>query len=108
MFDLKTKTSHIPNNLMSYGGHYGPAFFNYFSEQNQLIANGTTSGVQLDFNTLGIINGLIDEATQVVHYPEFATKSLSPMNRCADLASLLLGGLSFRDCSSLMFDYRYV
>lgn len=29
-------------------------------------------GIQLDFNTLGIINGIIDEAIQAPHYPEFA------------------------------------
>jgi hypothetical protein len=64
----------------SYGGHYGPgklpsssknymltsllAFYNYFYDQNQLIANGTTQGIQLNFNTLGIGNGIIDEYTQ--------------------------------------------
>lgn len=29
-------------------------------------------GVQLEFHTLGIINGLIDEAIQAPYYPEFA------------------------------------
>lgn len=48
----------------SYGGHYGPAFFNYFYQQNQMIANGTSQGIQLNFNTLGIGNGIIDEYTQ--------------------------------------------
>ncbi|KUJ22719.1 putative carboxypeptidase S1 [Mollisia scopiformis] len=56
----------------SYGGHYGPAFFNYFYEQNQLIANGTTEGIQLNFNTLGVGNGIISEQVQAPHYPEFA------------------------------------
>lgn len=56
----------------SYGGHYGPAFFNYFYEQNEMIANGTSSGVHLNFNSLGVINGIIDEYTQAPHYPEFA------------------------------------
>ncbi|RDL36781.1 Carboxypeptidase [Venustampulla echinocandica] len=59
----------------SYGGHYGPAFFDYFYEQNELIANGTSQGIQLNFNTLGIINGLIDEAIQVPYYPEFAVNN---------------------------------
>ncbi|GKZ45657.1 hypothetical protein AbraIFM66951_008331 [Aspergillus brasiliensis] len=49
----------------SYGGHYGPAFFNYFYEQNSKIASGTVNGVELNFNSLGIINGIIDEAIQV-------------------------------------------
>ncbi|KAK7546083.1 Alpha/Beta hydrolase protein [Phyllosticta citricarpa] len=56
----------------SYGGHYGPAFFNYFYEQNEKIANGTSSGIQLNFNSLGVINGIIDEYTQAPHFPEFA------------------------------------
>lgn len=40
------------------------AFFNYFYEQNGLIANGSMEGIQLNFNTLGIINGIIDEYIQ--------------------------------------------
>lgn len=56
----------------SYGGHYGPAFFNHFHEQNEKIAKGESQGVQLEFNTLGIMNGIIDEAIQANYYPEFA------------------------------------
>jgi carboxypeptidase C (cathepsin A) len=56
----------------SYGGHYGPAFYNYFYEQNQMISNGTTDGTLLNFNSLGIGNGIIDEYTQAPYYPEFA------------------------------------
>jgi len=56
----------------SYGGHYGPAFFNYFQQQNQAIQNGTIQGVQLQFNSLTIINGIIDEMIQVPYYPKFA------------------------------------
>jgi len=59
----------------SYGGHYGPSFFNYFYEQNKLIENGTISGVPLHFDTLGIGNGIIDELIQAPHYPEFAVNN---------------------------------
>ncbi|BCS03841.1 S10 family peptidase [Aspergillus luchuensis] len=59
----------------SYGGHYGPAFFNHFYEQNSKIANGEVSGVQLNFNSLGIINGIIDAAIQANYYPEFAVNN---------------------------------
>jgi carboxypeptidase C (cathepsin A) len=45
----------------SYGGHYGPAFFNYFYDQNEKIQNGSMPGYPLNFNSLGIINGIIDE-----------------------------------------------
>lgn len=32
-------------------------------------------GIQLDFNTLGIINGIIDEGIQAGYYPEFAVNN---------------------------------
>ncbi|KAF4220410.1 hypothetical protein CNMCM8980_001270 [Aspergillus fumigatiaffinis] len=59
----------------SYGGHYGPAFFNYFHEQNEKIADGTVEGIHLNFNSLGIINGIIDEGIQATYYPEFAVNN---------------------------------
>ena len=48
----------------SYGGHYGPTFYRYFSEQNDAILNGTCSGVQLQMDTLGIINGACEAVLQ--------------------------------------------
>ncbi|KEF59060.1 carboxypeptidase D [Exophiala aquamarina CBS 119918] len=59
----------------SYGGHYGPAFFNYFSQQNALIQNGTTTGKAFEFVNLGIINGIIDEYIQAPYYPQFAANN---------------------------------
>ncbi|CAN9373611.1 alpha/beta-hydrolase [Alternaria alternata] len=59
----------------SYGGHYGPAFFNYFYNQNLKIENGSMPGYPLNFNSLGIINGIIDESIQAEHYPEFAVNN---------------------------------
>lgn len=59
----------------SYGGHYGPAFFNHFYEQNQMIANGTMNGTLLTMNTLGVGNGIINEAIQAPWYPEFAVNN---------------------------------
>ncbi|KAE8844111.1 hypothetical protein HRS9122_05214 [Pyrenophora teres f. teres] len=56
----------------SYGGHYGPAFYAYFEKQNVKIRNGSMAGFPMNFNSLGIINGIIDEATQAASYPEFA------------------------------------
>jgi carboxypeptidase C (cathepsin A) len=60
------------NIFCSYGGHYGPAFYNYFYKQNQAIKNGSTKGVQLQMDTLGVINGIVDEEIQAPYYPEFA------------------------------------
>lgn len=56
----------------SYGGHYGPAFFRHFFEQNERVKSGLRSGLPLRFNTLGIGNGFIDAAMQAWSYPEFA------------------------------------
>ena len=56
----------------SYGGHYGPAFYKHFEEQNRMIANGSVKGVQLTFATLGIGNGMIDMKIQAPFYPVFA------------------------------------
>lgn len=66
MFNLATE---------SYGGHYGPAFFNYFQNQNAAIANGTGKGVELQMNSLTIINGIIDEYIQAPYYPQFAVNN---------------------------------
>ncbi|KAJ5392332.1 Peptidase S10 serine carboxypeptidase [Penicillium cosmopolitanum] len=70
--DSKIKSKSFNLWTESYGGHYGPAFFDHFYEQNQKIANGSVDGIELEFNTLGIINGIIDESIQAPHYPEFA------------------------------------
>ncbi|KAI1399041.1 peptidase [Hypoxylon fuscum] len=59
----------------SYGGHYGPTFFKYFYDQNELIKNGNTSGVALEMHSLGIINGIISERIQAPYYPELAYKN---------------------------------
>ena len=59
----------------SYGGHYGPAFFDYFQSQNDLIEAGTLNGTKLVMNTLGIGNGIISEKIQAPYYPEFAVNN---------------------------------
>jgi carboxypeptidase C (cathepsin A) len=73
--DSKVKSKVFNLWTESYGGHYGPAFYNYFYDQNQLVANGSVDGIQLNFNSLGIGNGIIDEATQAPYYPEFAVNN---------------------------------
>ena len=52
----------------SYGGRYGPAFVDFFEEQNQRIENGTWEGMEgemfiLDLDTLMIINGCIGKSS---------------------------------------------
>ncbi|KAL1636935.1 hypothetical protein SLS58_009541 [Diplodia intermedia] len=59
----------------SYGGHYGPTFYRYFYEQSQAIKDGTADGYSLEMDTLGIINGIIDEGIQAPYYPEMAVNN---------------------------------
>ncbi|KAI0853039.1 peptidase [Daldinia vernicosa] len=59
----------------SYGGHYGPAFFKYFYDQNKLIQDGSIPGVELTMHTLGVINGIISERIQAPYYAEMAFKN---------------------------------
>ena len=40
-----------------------------------MIESGEKEGIALEFESLGIINGIIDEAIQAPHYPEFAVKN---------------------------------
>ncbi|KAK7953158.1 hypothetical protein PG988_013852 [Apiospora saccharicola] len=59
----------------SYGGHWGPGFYRHFYEQSERMRNGTTAGggggVQLEMESLGIINGLISPRVQYPFLPEF-------------------------------------
>ncbi|GAB7350232.1 hypothetical protein MBLNU459_g0885t1 [Dothideomycetes sp. NU459] len=59
----------------SYGGHYGPSFYDYFYKQNLKINNGSIAGTPLRFNSLGVGNGIIDEYIQAPYYPEFAVNN---------------------------------
>lgn len=74
---LDPKITNFTFNLWteSYGGHYGPGFYNYFYQQNQAIKNGSVTGHPLEMDTLGIINGIIDEEIQAPYYPEFAVNN---------------------------------
>jgi carboxypeptidase C (cathepsin A) len=68
---VQSKTFHLAT--QSYGGHWGPGFFNYFRKQNELLAEDeATHGVQLDLGTLIIVNGITDARLQYPSYPEFA------------------------------------
>ncbi|KAF2969562.1 hypothetical protein GQX73_g3995 [Xylaria multiplex] len=73
--DSKVKSRSFNLWTESYGGHYGPAFYRYFYEQNELIKNGSAKGVELNMHTLGIINGIISASIQTPYYPEFAVNN---------------------------------
>ena len=59
----------------SYGGHWGPAFTDYFYDQNEGIANGTVDGHPLEFGTLGLVNPFVDALIQDPWGPEFAVNN---------------------------------
>lgn len=59
----------------SYGGKFGPVFASYFEEQNQAILNGqlsSTTTLPIKLQSVGILNGQVDDLIQDYYYPEFA------------------------------------
>ncbi|KAK5108220.1 hypothetical protein LTR62_008676 [Meristemomyces frigidus] len=59
----------------SYGGKFGPVFARYFEERNQLRSNGSlpnNSTLAIQLESVGIINGLVDDLIQDATYPSFA------------------------------------
>ncbi|KAF2624499.1 alpha/beta-hydrolase [Macroventuria anomochaeta] len=68
----------------SYGGHYGPGFYNYFYKQNEAIRNGSIKGVELHMDILGFINGIINGQIQGPYYPEFAVNNTYGINAYND------------------------
>lgn len=59
----------------SYGGKFGPVFASYFEQQNDAIVNGqlpSNDTLQIKLQSVGILNGLIDDLIQDRYYPEFA------------------------------------
>lgn len=59
----------------SYGGKYGPTFARYFEQQTQRRKDGMmpyNSSLDIQLESLGIINGIVDDAVQNYYYPFFA------------------------------------
>ncbi|KAG9243500.1 Alpha/Beta hydrolase protein [Calycina marina] len=55
----------------SYGGKYGPVFATVWEQQNKLRLNGTLPNSTIDINleSVGIINGCVDDLIQGPYYP---------------------------------------
>lgn len=63
---------------ISYGGHYGPVFGQYFETQNERIVSGKIkNGIKLNLKTLFIGNGWYDPQLQ---YAAFYNYTVSPGN----------------------------
>ncbi|KAK3675894.1 hypothetical protein LTR78_004086 [Recurvomyces mirabilis] len=72
-----TSTEPVGVNLFSesYGGKYGPVFARHFEQQNQYRSNGTlpmNSTLAIQLETVGIMNGLVDDLIQDATFPQFA------------------------------------
>jgi len=78
----------------SYGGKYGPVFANYFQQQNQLRANSSipsNSTLAIKVDSVGILNGLVDDAIQDYYYPYFAynnTYNIQAISQTSELNAL--------------------
>ncbi|KAL2693514.1 hypothetical protein Neosp_000074 [[Neocosmospora] mangrovei] len=72
--EWNTKSDEISLWTSSYGGMYGPHFFSYFQDQNELIKNGTPSlenATSLNLATLGLDEPGIDYRAMAMGYPTF-------------------------------------
>ncbi|KAG8627362.1 hypothetical protein KVT40_004845 [Elsinoe batatas] len=59
----------------SYGGKYGPTFANYFDEQTDRIQSGDVTAnntIEIRVETLGIVNGIIEDLIQNYYSIQFA------------------------------------
>ncbi|GAP91541.2 putative serine carboxypeptidase [Rosellinia necatrix] len=71
----------------SYGGHYGPAFFHFLQQQNDKIANGSSTEKDahyLHLDTLGIVDGLLDMVIQhesFISFPYNNTYGIQAINQ---------------------------
>ena len=78
----------------SYGGKYGPVFATFFEQQNQGRLNGTLNAAKtlaINLETVGILNGKIDDLVQDYYYPLFAynnTYDIQAINQVDELNDL--------------------
>lgn len=73
--EYKTSDSRISFWGNSYGGFWVPATAAYTVKQNARIASGEISGLTIDVDTIGILNGCIDMLYQTQWYPVMATNN---------------------------------
>ena len=106
--NIKSKTFNLAT--QSYGGHWGPVFFNYIRKQNEIESDDVT----LDIGALLVIDGLVDYKTQAPSYPRFARNNTHGVELNDTLATYMetalhmpsLGCLDLLDdCESAVEDY---
>ena len=93
----------------SYGGKYGPVFATYFEEQNEARRNGTVpsnSTLAIQLQTVGIINGKIDDLVQDYYYPFFAYNNTYGIEAISQVEELNELSEFTSDCMSQINDCR--
>jgi carboxypeptidase C (cathepsin A) len=95
--DIKSKTLNLAT--QSYGGHWGPVFFNHFRKQN--LAETGSPQVKIDIGSLLVIDGLIDFKTQASAYPKFARNNTHGIELNETLLSYMESNLHMRSVGCL-------
>lgn len=97
--NIKSKTFNLAT--QSYGGHWGPVFFNYFRKQNNLEGLDGAPQVVLDIGSLLVIDGVIDYKTQVSAYPRFARNNTHGVELNETLLNYMETTLNLQDYGCL-------
>lgn len=95
----------------SYGGKYGPVFASFFEDMNlQRLNNSVTTNntLAIQLESLGIMNGLVDDLVQDYYYPFFAynnTYGIQAINQIDEL-NALQGYVGTGECESQIMACR--
>jgi carboxypeptidase C (cathepsin A) len=107
------QTASVGVNLFteSYGGRYGPAFAAFWEEQNHRRANGSlpkNSTLDIKLQSLGIINGCIDNLIQGPSYSTFASNNGYGIKAIsnADATAMMSSFLSVGGCKDMILKCR--
>lgn len=73
--EYRTSDSRVSLWGNSYAGYWIPASAAYTQKQNAKIQSGEVSGIVIDVDAIGILNGCIDMLYEVEYYPEMATNN---------------------------------
>lgn len=67
--DVKSKTLHF--GTQSYGGHWGPGFFNKFRKETEAMGDDAP----FEIGALMIVNGITDASVQYPSFPLFSAEN---------------------------------
>lgn len=90
-----------------YGGIYGPAFADFFEQQNIKRSNGdipASSTLEIRITSLGIINGMVDALIQVPWWRKFARNNTYAIQAVDEIEQMVDLSYQFHEleCQSLI------